>query len=46
MLSDEKIKELESKYGPHNFCYQCGNPDLIGESPAYCDKCGSSDEDE
>lgn len=49
MLSEEKIKELEQKYGKHNFCYQCGNPNIVLESPAegyWCPVCGSSDQDE
>lgn len=51
-LSQEQVKELEAKYGKHNFCYQCGNPDIlpIGEPYApdlcWCPACGSSDLDE
>ena len=49
MLSKAKIKELEKRYGKHNFCYQCGNPKLVLESLAegyWCPECGSSDSDE
>ena len=49
MLTKKEIKELEQKYGKHNFCYQCGNPKIIWESPAegaWCLECGSSDQDE
>lgn len=47
-LNKEEIKALEKKYGKHKFCYVCGNPHIVLESPAegyYCPKCGSSDED-
>ena len=50
MLPEAEIKELEAKYGKHNFCYQCGNPDIKPvpdqrRYPGYCEcpKCGSSD---
>lgn len=49
MLKKDEIKELEAKYGKHNFCYQCGNPKLIYEGAAegyWCPECGSSDQDE
>ena len=49
MLSKDKVKDLEEKHGKHNFCYQCGNPNLVYEGPAegyWCPKCGSSDQDE
>lgn len=53
-ISQKTIKELEKKYGKHNFCYQCGNPDLKPVEDAHiwpkeyraCPKCGSSDLDE
>lgn len=52
MLSNKDIKTLEKKYGKHNFCYQCGNPDLklvddqhLWPGFAECPKCGSSDLD-
>ena len=51
-LTNKQIKELEKKYGKHNFCYQCGNPNLklIDDQNIYprfseCPKCGSSDLD-
>lgn len=49
MLSPEEIKRLEELHGPHNFCYQCGNPGIVHEGPAegaWCPACGSSDQDE
>jgi ribosomal protein L37AE/L43A len=52
-LSNKEIKELEKKFGKHNFCYQCGNPDVkpvedqhLWKGFCYCPKCGSSDLDE
>lgn len=48
-LTREGAKELEAKYGKHKFCHQCGNPNIVWESPAegaWCPKCGSSDQDE
>ena len=52
-LSRARIKELESKYGKHKFCYQCGNPEIIPvedwqiykDKYYECPKCGSSDLD-
>ena len=51
MLNTKKIKELEAKHGKHNFCYQCGNPDIKPLGMPYpggfhCPQCGSSDGDE
>lgn len=50
-LTKQQIRKLEAKYGEHNFCYQCGNPDLKPVKNAHlwpndyrsCPKCGSSD---
>jgi transcription elongation factor Elf1 len=51
-LTKADIKALEKKYGKHNFCYQCGNPDMVPIEdqhlwPGFCEcpKCGSSDLD-
>ena len=44
-----EIKELEQKYGKHNFCYQCGDSQIVDEGLAegfWCPQCGSSDLDE
>jgi ribosomal protein L37AE/L43A len=51
MLTKSQVKNLEKKYGKHNFCYECGNPNLIQCEPfnselKECPKCGSSDMDE
>ncbi len=50
MLDGKTIKELEEKYGKHNFCYQCGNPDIepVEDQHLYpgfceCPVCGSTD---
>jgi hypothetical protein len=49
-LTDKQIKDLEKKYGKHNFCYQRGNPDtklvddqICWHGFSWCPKCGSSD---
>ncbi len=51
-LTKIEIKELERTYGKHNFCYQCGNPNIVSvgdqhlwPGAAECPKCGSSDLD-
>lgn len=51
-LDKKTVKELEEKYGKHNFCYQCGSPDIVPVDdqicwPGFyeCPKCGSSDLD-
>lgn len=46
----KQIKELEKQFGKHNFCHQCGNPDIVPIEdqhlfPGFCEcpRCGSSD---
>lgn len=51
LLDKQQIKQLEAKYGKHNFCYQCGSPNIKEVTePAlkgnfYCLNCSSSDLD-
>ena len=49
MLTPEQIKELDEVYPDGLYCHQCGNRNIVLESPAegyYCPMCGSSDSDE